>query len=109
VIKRIQKKEFPELPEHTLLNLNVPDVPYDEVKGVKVTRQGFRHYSGSVIKRQDHRGRSYFWVGGEYKGFRKEKGADCDAVENGFASITPLQLDCTHHQCLDLLSEVWKD
>jgi len=108
-IKRFNQKDFPKLAEHTLLNLNVPDLPYDQLKGVKVTRQGFRHYSGSVIKRNDHRGRPYFWVGGEYQGFRKEQGADCDAVENGFASITPLQLDCTHFESIDLLSNVWDE
>lgn len=84
-----------ELPEYTLLNLNVPDVPYSRLKGIKFTRQGFRYYSGNILRRKDHRGRDYFWVGGKYKGFRNEEGTDCDAVEKGFGSLTPLKLDST--------------
>jgi 5'-nucleotidase len=89
-----------ELPAHTLLNLNVPDLPMNRIKGVQLTRQGFRYYSGSILRRKDHRGKDYFWVGGKYKGFRKEIGTDCYAVESGFASLTPLKLDSTDLQCL---------
>jgi 5'-nucleotidase len=89
-----------QLPFHTLLNLNVPDLPMNRIKGVQLTRQGFRYYSGSILRRKDHRGKDYFWVGGQYKGFKKEKGTDCFAVESGFASLTPLKLDSTDLQCL---------
>lgn len=96
-----------KMPVHTLLNLNVPDLPVSKVKGVRLSRQGFRYYSGSVLKRKDHRGKDYFWVGGQYKGFRNEEGTDCQLVESGFASLTPLKLDCTDLQCLAALSEDW--
>lgn len=92
-------KDF-SLPQHTLLNLNVPDVPNRQLKGIRVTRQGFRFYSGSILRRKDHRGKDYYWVGGQYRGFRKEDGTDCTAVEAGFASLTPLKLDSTDLQCL---------
>lgn len=88
------------LPKHTLLNLNVPDLPLGRVKGVELTRQGFRFYDGGVLRRTDHRGKDYYWVGGHYKGFREEKGTDCHAVESGYASLTPLKLDSTDLQCL---------
>lgn len=97
------------IPAHTLLNLNVPDLPYSKIKGLKVARQGFRVYSGEILKRKDHRGRDYFWVGGEYKGFKKESGTDCAVVEKGFASLTPLQLDSTHYDLLSRLSEQWEE
>lgn len=84
-----------QIPVHTLLNLNVPDVPFKSVKGIEVARQGFRYYSGTVLKRRDHRGKDYFWVGGQYKGFKKVDGTDVTIVDRGFASITPLKLDCT--------------
>jgi len=71
-----------------------------QVKGVKLTRQGFRFYSGSILRRRDHRGKDYYWVGGKYQGFRKEKDTDCFAVESGFASLTPLTLDSTDVSCL---------
>jgi len=84
-----------EIPKHTLLNLNVPDLPFARVRGVRAARQGFRYYSGSVLKRVDHRGKDYYWVGGQYKGFAKDEGTDCTTVEEGYASLTPLKLDCT--------------
>lgn len=84
-----------EVPHHTLLNFNVPDVPVSRLKGVRVTRQGFRFYSGGILRRRDHRGKDYFWVGGQYKGFRKDEGTDCHAIEAGYASLTPLKLDST--------------
>lgn len=92
-------KESP-LPHHTMLNLNVPDIAQKQVKGLQLVRQGFRFYSGSILKRRDHRGKDYFWVGGQYKGFRKEIDTDCYAVESGYASLTPIKLDSTDLQWL---------
>jgi 5'-nucleotidase len=71
-----------------------------KVKGIKLARQGFRFYSGNILRRKDHRGKDYYWVGGRYKGFRKEKDTDCFAIEQGYASLTPLKLDSTDFQCL---------
>lgn len=95
-----------ELPRHTLLNLNVPDLPYKELKGVRLVRQGFRFYSGGILRRTDHRGKPYYWVGGKYKGFRKDKDTDCYAIGNGYASLTPLHLDSTDYSCLSDMAEL---
>ena len=57
------------LPEYTFLNLNVPDVVLSKVKGVRLAGQGFRFYDNRILKRKDHRGRNYFWIGGFYKGY----------------------------------------
>jgi 5'-nucleotidase len=95
------------LPAHTLLNLNVPDLPLSRIKGIKLARQGFRFYSGNILRRKDHRGRDYFWVGGKYKGFRNEAETDCVAVESGYAALTPLKLDSTDLSYLASLSEDW--
>ena len=89
-----------EVPKHTLLNLNVPDLPLNRIKGIRLARQGFRFYSGSILRRKDHRGKDYYWVGGQYKGFRREDGTDCTAIEDGYAALTPLKLDSTDLQCL---------
>jgi len=94
-----------ELPLHTLLNLNVPDLPYKDLKGVRLVRQGFRLYSGGIVSRTDHRGRPYYWVGGQYKGFREEQDTDCSAIGSGYASLTPLHLDSTDYACLAELGE----
>jgi 5'-nucleotidase len=95
-----------QLPKHTLLNLNVPDLPMKKVKGVKLTRQGFRYYSGSVLQRKDHRGKDYYWVGGQYKGFQKDDGTDCVAVGKGYASLTPVKLDATDLECLASMQDL---
>lgn len=86
------------LPLGTLLNLNSPDLPLKRVKGISFGRQGFRHYSSTILKRRDHRGKDYFWVGGGYHGFKKEEGTDCQLVNEGYASLSPMRLDTTDHE-----------
>jgi 5''/3''-nucleotidase SurE len=93
------------LPQGTLLNLNAPDLALKKVKGITLAHQGFRHYSAEILKRRDHRGKDYFWVGGGYHGFRKEKGTDCHWVEEGYASLSPLRLDTTDHEYILELME----
>lgn len=94
-VKIIKEYMSKRVPDYTLLNINVPDVPLSKIKGIKPARQGFRHYSGEVIKRVDHRGRDYFWVGGQYEGFEPEIDTDCHYVDQGYVSVTPLKLDVT--------------
>ena len=107
VIRRFTNggKSKVQLPPGTLLNLNSPDIPLKKVKGISLARQGFRHYSSTILKRRDHRGRDYFWVGGGYGGYLREKGTDCQAVEEGFASLSPLRLDTTDHEYILELME----
>jgi 5'-nucleotidase len=104
-VKVIKNLKDLAVPKHTLLNLNVPDKPLKEIKGIMPARQGFRFYSGSILRRKDHRGRDYFWVGGKYKGFHKGIDTDCAAVETGYAALTPLKLDSTDSQFLKDLTE----
>lgn len=90
-----------KLPKHTLLNLNVPDLPMTKIKGILPCRQGFRFYSGTILKRKDHRGKDYYWVGGQYQGFRNDKNTDCSVVDQQFASLTPMKLDATDYEFLE--------
>ena len=92
IIQEYQKKGFPK---HTLLNINVPDLPLKRIKGVVPARQGFRHYSSGVVKRTDHRGKDYYWVGGQYNGFEAAADTDCAQVSKGYVALTPLKLDVT--------------
>ena len=80
-----------------LLNVNVPDVPRAEIKGTKVTRLGRRHKAENVIKTTSPRGETVYWVGAAGPAADAGEGTDFDAVERGYASITPLQIDLTHH------------
>jgi len=88
------------IPPETLLNVNVPPLPKEKIKGWRMTRQGKRHYSETIVERIDPRGRKYYWIGGDDLGFTQEDGTDCVAVQEGYISVTPLQVDLTNHKFL---------
>lgn len=88
------------LPADTVLNLNVPDAPLDEIKGLRVTRMGRRHYQDEIIARTDPRGRRYYWIGGSAPTHQVEPGTDFEAIEEGYASVTPLHRDLTHRAAM---------
>ena len=94
------------LPPETLLNVNIPLLPYAEIKGMRITQLGRRIYNEGVIAKQDPRGREYYWIGGEEPGFHLEAGTDFEAMEHGEVSITPLHFDSTNHSVLGEL-ETW--
>jgi len=89
----------------TLVNVNFPALPADEVKGIRVVRQGFHDYSrGSVVEGRDPRGYRYFWFGLNAIEHTLDHGTDLEAIDEGYVSVTPLQLDLTHHASLDALA-----
>jgi 5'-nucleotidase len=88
------------LQEPVILNVNVPDLPDGELRGIKVTRLGSRHRSKPIVPAQDPRGRKVYWVGSSGAGQDAGPGTDFHAVAEGFASVTPLQIDLTRHSAL---------
>jgi 5'-nucleotidase len=85
------------LPPMTLLNVNVPPgVP----KGVRLTRLGHRVYSGKIVEQADPRGRAHYWIGAGPPAWEALEGTDMGALHEGYASVTPLHLDLTHHRAL---------
>ncbi len=88
------------LPPDTFLNLNTPA---SSARGVRLTVQGRRHYSDQVFPKIDPRGRTYYWLGGSERAFESLPGSDSQALEEGYASVTPLHLDLTNHRSLPLL------
>jgi 5'-nucleotidase len=97
-----------ETPPRTLININFPAIPADEVKGIRVTRQGFHDYGrGSIVEGVDPRGYPYFWFG--LHGIEHSLGHDSDleAIDDGYISVTPLQLDLTHDASLAALRGVY--
>ncbi len=84
-----------------LYNLNVPNVPRAELRGVQVVRLGKRHPSQPVIVQRDPRGEPIYWIGGAGNALDDQPGTDFHAIAQGYAALTPLQLDLTHHQMLD--------
>lgn len=95
------------LPEGVLLNVNVPYLPLDQIKGYAITRQGLRVYRDALDRRLDPRNRPYYWIGGEAPTGVVEDGTDYGALAAGYVSITPLHLDLTAHQAMANLRS-WK-
>ncbi len=89
------------LPQGTLLNINIPDVPEKKIKGVRVTMQSGVKFKDNFIKRVDPRGRDYYWMDGEFVGDVKDLSFDYDAVKSNYVSITPIHYDMTDYNKLD--------
>ncbi len=88
------------LPEGVVLNVNVPYLKEDELKGYMITRQGLRLYRDALDARRDPRGRPYYWIGGDFPIGVNEPGTDYGALKAGYVSITPLQLDLTAREVM---------
>jgi 5'-nucleotidase len=102
LVLRVQRTP---LHQATILNVNVPDLPYDALKGYQATRLGFRHRSERIVRSEDPRGRPVYWVGPAGVGHDAGPGTDFHAVSQGFVSVTPLQIDLTRHTMLEDLRD----
>ena len=83
------------LPKGVLLSTNIPYLPIDEIKGCRITRQGERIYRDELISREDPHGRPYYWIGGQHPTGEMISDTDFGAINEGYVSVTPLQLDMT--------------
>jgi 5'-nucleotidase len=90
-----------DFPPQTLLNINLPGVPADEVKGVRVTRLGSRVFSESLTRMKDPWGREIFWIGGGTITWTGGEDSDHQAVAQGYIAVTPLHLDLTNYSLLE--------
>ncbi len=99
----IQKALDEGLPDGTLLNVNVPQ---GEIKGIRVTKQGFKNARPVISEHIDPRGKPYYWIGEVREGFHADEeggNTDFEAVEEGFVSVTPMRSDLTNHQAIEKL------
>lgn len=94
-----------KLPDASLLNVNVPDLPADQIKGVAVTRQGRREYIDRIVARCDPRGQEYYWLSGRLKDHPDDDDSDIAAINRGFISVTPIRIDMTDDRVLANLRE----
>lgn len=101
----IEGIEREPLPADTILNINVPDIPRDALRGIRATRLGFRHRAEPLVREHDPRGRPIFWIGPAGDSADAGPGTDFHAIEQGFASVTPLQIDLTRHQQIQSLGD----
>ena len=93
------------LPANTILNVNVPDLPWESLGGMEATRLGYRHKAEPVVRGTDPRGRPLYWVGFAGAGQDAGPGTDFHAIASGRVSVTPLKVDLTKHEDIGRISE----
>jgi len=109
LVRRFVERNLADpLPTDTMLNVNVPDLPAAELKGIKTTRLGFRHKSEPVVKALDPKNRPIYWIGPAGAGQDAGAGTDFHAVANGYVSVTPIKIDLTAHSALEKLDSWMK-
>lgn len=96
------------LPENTLLNVNLPPLPYDEIKGMKICRQANAKWEEDYDERIDPRGKTYYWLTGKF--IINDKGDDTDewALKNSYVSVVPTQFDMTAHHAIAFINNKWE-
>lgn len=109
VVRLIENWQRLQLPERTILNMNVPDLPLDAIRGFQVTRLGHRGRAKDVLALEDPRGRSVYWIGIAGEPADAGAGTDFQAISEGYVSLTPLQTDLTRHDALQDVARWLKD
>ena len=105
IVKLLRDLDQTTFAAKTILNVNVPDIPWSEIKGFKATRLGNRHQSEGVIIQDDPRGDPMYWVGPPGEAQDAGEGTDFHAVDGNYVSITPLQIDLTRYDSLGEISD----
>lgn len=106
LVERLLK--FP-LAQHQVLNINVPDLPFEQIRGIKITRLGKRHQAEMIEESVDPRGKQIFWIGPPGHIADAGEGTDFYAIEQGYVSITPLKVDLTATEQLPILTQWLND
>jgi 5'-nucleotidase len=101
VRRLVERNATDPLPVDSILNVNVPDLPANEVKGIRTTRLGFRHKSEPAVKALDPHNRPIYWIGPAGAGQDAGPGTDFHAVASGYVSVSPIKVDLTAHTAID--------
>jgi len=96
----ISKLASTQLPNDVIINVNIPDLPSNEIKGIQTTRLGNRHKAEPVIRSKDPRGKPIYWVGAAGPEQDSGPGTDFHAIKNGYVSVSPMHLDLTHYKAM---------
>lgn len=86
-----------KLDKHLLLNVNIPAVPFEKIKGIKICKQAYAKYEEDFSERLDPHGKKYYWLTGEFKNFDKSKDTDVWALQRNYVSVVPVQFDLTNY------------
>ena len=88
-----------------MLNVNVPDIPLKEIKGMRIARQGKRVYDDSIHETFNPHGEKYYWIGGGNPYWERGEDTDIQSIQDGYVSVTPIHLDLTNYQAIDFLKD----
>lgn len=105
----VEKMLSTKLDKHTVFNVNIPPMPANLLKGLKICRQAYAKYVEDFIERQDPHGKMYYWLTGEFVNFDKGKDTDVWALDNGYVSLVPVQFDLTHYEQKTKLKKLWEN
>lgn len=104
----VEKMLATKLDKHTVLNVNIPAVAPELLKGFKICKQAYAKYEEDFIERNDPHGRQYYWLTGEFVNFDKGKDTDVWALANNYVSVVPVQFDLTNYVLKSKLEKLWK-
>lgn len=104
----VEKMLATKMDKHAVFNVNIPQLPPDLIKGLKICKQAYAKYEEDFIERQDPHGRMYYWLTGEFVNFDKGTDTDVWALANGYVSVVPVQFDLTNYVLKDKLEKLWK-
>ena len=98
-----------KLDKHTVFNVNIPALPVDHLKGLKICKQAYAKYEEDFLQREDPHGKMYYWLTGEFVNFDKGRDTDVWALANGYVSLVPVQFDLTNYTQKAKLEKLWKN
>jgi 5'-nucleotidase len=104
----VQQMLATNLDKHTVLNVNIPAVPADLIKGIRICKQAYAKYEEDFVERSDPNGKKYFWLTGEFINFDKGRDSDVWALEHNYVSVVPVQFDLTNYVLKTKLEKSWK-
>jgi 5'-nucleotidase len=104
----VQQMLSTNLDKHTVLNVNIPAVPADLIKGIRICKQAYAKYEEDFVERSDPNGKKYFWLTGEFINFDKGRDSDVWALEHNYVSVVPVQFDLTNYVLKTKLEKSWK-
>ncbi|MBC7851380.1 MAG: 5'/3'-nucleotidase SurE [Chitinophagaceae bacterium] len=106
--KIVDKVLKSKIDKHCILNVNIPAVPEEHIKGIKICRQAYAKYEEDFVERNDPNGKKYFWLTGEFVNFDKGRDTDVWALKNNYVSVVPVQFDLTNYVLKTKLEKTWK-
>lgn len=104
----VEKMLKTKLEKHTVLNVNIPSVAVELIKGIKICKQAYAKYEEDFIERNDPHGKMYYWLTGQFVNFDKAKDSDVWALDHNYVSVVPVQFDLTNYVLKAKLEKLWK-